>query len=362
MKNPLRKLTAEVQSRNVLTAMRAAKSLGEMRTPDALPGICQALEKSSLIRYVIEGLTSDGLSKMDDSFVEAIVPALVRATLRHGDDAPAVTALKIDRGKAVPLLYPALKSRRIPFPMESLLKILHAGGLSISDGYLACLAAELWPHRENLRAVLALDAIVAKLAAGDGSPIDGELGRAVEEERARERTKEEKQQAPSRAFLRIAESGKDDIDKVCSLHQELDDRMGRMGVWVGFDDDREMELKYLSRPEWIIRALNYFFCCCESNGALHRNFELGSGLIEGMKEVGLEGCVRAMEAIAPLLDEQAALGEPDDEEAADECIRKEEDIDSRLKQAERLAEGWEDCSAAIWRFALRHQQEVLPVA
>ncbi len=171
-------------------------------------------------------------------------------------------------------------------------------------------------------------------------------------------------ESPSRAFLRLEKSGQPNRYKIGALHQSLDDRFHREGIEVGFNSDRAEELKHMTRPEWVIRTLNCWVVGLENSGNLREDCETGLQLLQELEEVGLPGCIRALQAIAVLQDEEQMVyareesGELSEDEAEDEVARLLEAMEKAEFDAE--PEGWEECATALWTYAVRHQLQILP--
>ena len=168
----------------------------------------------------------------------------------------------------------------------------------------------------------------------------------------------------STAFSHIANSTGDASHKVYLIHQALDDRFKAQGISVGFDDDRPSELNHMSRPEWVIRTLNCFFCGCENSGNLSEDSGLGLRLIPEMEEVGLKGCAKALRMIKLIDEEDELLYSRYDrgEISEDDYETLAEQLSQKRPAAEQssLAEGFDTCGEALWAFALLHSSEILP--
>jgi hypothetical protein len=349
-----------------LTATAAAERLGSLGMLISLPGIRQAMLSEKYAKDVLQGISKAHYhGKPEAEWRNSIYPLLLeRATTKHPDPyvpflaarlAMALNPIEATRG--------ILKSQVSP-ELDVLIEVNRATRLKLPDDVLSLLGGVLLPHRDDLRLGPYLDQVVTRLADANWLAGPPDLTKLILEERTRQQNTDPRIRTPSRAFIRIENSGARNIDKIGAIDDSLDDRFNREGIEVGFNYDPVADLKHMTRPEWVIRSINHWVVGLENPGNLIEDCNGGLLLLKEMEEVGLPGCVKALQAIAVLQDEEQMVytreeaGELSEDEAGEEVAR----LIGAMEKAESDAkpESWEECATALWAYAVQHQLQILP--
>ena len=361
----VRKCVAALDGSDHALAEAAAEKLGSMGKKLCLPGILKALQLEDYSKYVLHGLSQahyDG--DPEPGWRESVYPLLMLcATSQHPDASVSrqagILAVTLNPSEATQGILEATA-----FPEGATLIDIHqTTRFNLPDDVLSLLGAALLPHGDDLRLGPFLDTIVTRLAAANWQGGPPELGSRITEERARQESRALGMRTATQTFLRLEKSGQPNNRKICALHQSLDDRFHRKGIEVGFNYDRAEELKHMTRQEWVIRTLNCWVVGLENSGNLREDCATGLQLLQELEEVGLPGCIRALQAIAVLQDEEQKVyereeaGELSEDEAGDEVARLLEAMEKAEFDAE--PESWEECATALWTYAVKHQIQIL---
>lgn len=361
----VKRLTAALEDNDVFLPLLAAEELAKTGREDSLPGLRRALGDPMLVNSALKGIADvlHGTGKVDQKYRDELFPAVLSLAVAVEDErtwTQAVSVLRLlkPEDNLQILLSVARKAGR-GLPVDLIVCLVNENSHRLRAEELVSLAEALLPHRDHVRAGDAFDALVRRIwEAGIEDSISGELRETMEADKARALDSTPRAAGMSRMLERIALSQKSYWHKISAIHSALDDRFARRGISVGYNNDREFELQYMSHPEWVIRNVNSFLCGCENNGSLSRQMHNGIPLIKYLEETGIHGCVRALKRFQQLEAEEEAREQAQDEDEEDE--RYAEYI-LRLEQAERDAqpEDMEECCRLLWDFAMEYSSQVL---
>ncbi len=369
------RLVQAMKDDNPILAGMSAEKLASSGRMDSLPGLVWGLGSSDLVDNIRNGILQGlqegkGEPGWHAAIYEALWPHVLEAVAHGGKSDLTAVLLRMDPAAAAAALFETASHSRMPLSVDLLIEMADATGFRLPVQMLEDFAEALLPHRRGLPTGLAWDAAISALVTAGGQGRSLEVQAAVAAESARRADAAQGMRSgSSRAFLRISQSRLPDDSKVSALHSALDSRFKRLGLQVGYNEDREFELRHMTRPEWIIRTLNCFFCGCENSGSLARCAEQGVLLVEEMDEVGLPGCAGALRTIRPLYEELLRMEQPGDVDSEEQVVEDADDdpkyaaLQEQIEQAEAAsrAEGYEDCCAALWRYAILYQDQILAV-
>lgn len=351
----VRMLTKALASSDHVLRVLAVEELAKTARPDSLPGIRTALQDPALRSSVLNAISKIARSgeHLDPEFRAPLLAELINQIVygeRQGDAIGAVLALSPEHG-ASELLAASSNAGRT-FPPGIVKSILGDNWNKLRVPDLVIAAEAMLPARDLVEEGEVFDALTKRLAA--------EVGHLAMSDALKEAVESERQQVPcgglSRTMRRIDLNEKSHWHKISALDSALEARFRRRGVHVGYNNDREQELRHMSHPEWVIRNLNSFLCGCENSGSLARQSHNGIHLAKYFEETGIAGCAKALRSFERLEKEETAR---EGSVPEDELFGWEHD--ERMRHAEREArpEGMEECCQLLWAYALRHADEIL---